>query len=386
MPKYTQQQLEERYQRLPESLKDAMFSVDIAKRMVEVSHKFGLSIEKSGFLAEETGYVVLGLVRPDEFVSALVDQLEINRETAEKIALEINHQVFYPLREALKKAHFIDIREEDFHKESLIPKPAPISTPPQTPAPSAPASATAVPLKTPVGKPASTLSEIEKTGFAPIPEPQKTELPQDRANIINPALDPALARKSWVDRETLRPDTRSNAGIIAIPQQDKDFKSGVKPFPADAKSLADKPAENKIPPVIPSRAPFTRPVPEKPVMEKTEDGLLKPVMPPQPKMQPIDLRNMPTPAPMSTPVPILRPVPTRELRLEETPSSEKKEEATPVRRAPIDVPMPKPRNIFFNPVPEPAKPKPKTEAPAAAPKPSPAPRNGGADPYREPIE
>ncbi len=112
MGKYTKQQLEERYTRLPPILQETLFSPEVAEKLFEIGKKNGITIEKIGFAAEETGFVILGLTRPREFVSELASRLEVDDDTARKIALDISHQIFFPLREALKQTHQIEIGEE----------------------------------------------------------------------------------------------------------------------------------------------------------------------------------------------------------------------------------------------------------------------------------
>src|SRR3989344_5123898 len=108
---YTQQELKERYEKLPEVLKDAMFNTDIAAKILELGKKHGLTIEKTGFMAEETGFVILGLTRPEELINVLAESLEVKEDQARNIATDLNHQIFFPLREALKTTHQIEIGE-----------------------------------------------------------------------------------------------------------------------------------------------------------------------------------------------------------------------------------------------------------------------------------
>lgn len=134
MAKYTQAELETRYNKLPDILQDAMFNYDIASKIFETGKQFGLTVEKIGFLAEETGLVVLGLTRPDEFTQHLAERLEVDTEKARSIASAVNHRVFFPLREALKTTHQVEVNEEAIQKNFVIlKKPAPpqvTTTPP----------------------------------------------------------------------------------------------------------------------------------------------------------------------------------------------------------------------------------------------------------------
>lgn len=139
MQTFSQEEIEKGYDKLPEILKDAMYSPDVAIKVVAIGKKFGLTIEKIGSAAEQTGYVVLGLVRPSEFTQALVDVLEIGADKARELAKEINSQIFYPLREALKAAHQMEITEPEVTKAPMttVPTTSPRPTAPTPPQPKA---------------------------------------------------------------------------------------------------------------------------------------------------------------------------------------------------------------------------------------------------------
>lgn len=142
MQNYTQQELKERYEKLPEVLKDAMFNADIAAKIFEIGKKYGLTIEKTGLMAEEVGYLILGLTRPTELVNALDEALKVKENQAKEIASDLNRQIFFPLREALKTTHQIEIGGEEIQKEIIkaplappLSKPTPIQPPPPSHAP-----------------------------------------------------------------------------------------------------------------------------------------------------------------------------------------------------------------------------------------------------------
>ena len=105
MDKLTQQQLREIYAKLPEDLKDAIFSVNSADVIMSIGKKYNLTINKMGELADETGLVMLGLTPPNNFISNLNGRLEVDAEVAKKIAEEINSEIFSKIRESLKKIH-----------------------------------------------------------------------------------------------------------------------------------------------------------------------------------------------------------------------------------------------------------------------------------------
>ena len=133
MSTYTTEQIEEHFQRLPPPLRDHMMNVENSERIFETGKKFGLTIEQIGFLAEESGYVILGLTHPKDFVSYISEHLHIDMEKAKNIAREINHQIFFPLREMLKTAHNFELTQEQIQQAppplSSLPRPG-VQTPP----------------------------------------------------------------------------------------------------------------------------------------------------------------------------------------------------------------------------------------------------------------
>ena len=112
MPTYTQQQIQERYDSLPENLKSAIFSVETADIIQKVSKKYNLQIDQMGELASETGLVMLGFTHPKDYIKNLSARLGIDIDSAKKIAQEINIEIFSPVKEALKKLHGMETEKE----------------------------------------------------------------------------------------------------------------------------------------------------------------------------------------------------------------------------------------------------------------------------------
>jgi len=111
---YNNDQILEAFKKLPEDVKEAMFSVDTAEIIQGIGTKHKLMIDKIGELADETGLVMLGFTHPSEYVSHLAERLRVEHGLAKEIAEEINSKIFFPIRENLKKIHGIE-------KESLLP-------------------------------------------------------------------------------------------------------------------------------------------------------------------------------------------------------------------------------------------------------------------------
>ena len=111
MKTYTDQQISQMYDNLPEDLKEAIFSVDMSEIVEKIGKENQLNIEQVGNLANETGMVMLGVTHPNEFIANLADRLEVDKEKARVVAGEINDQIFKPVRESIRKIH--NIREEE---------------------------------------------------------------------------------------------------------------------------------------------------------------------------------------------------------------------------------------------------------------------------------
>ncbi len=107
MANLTPEQLKELYKKLPEDLKDAIFSADSGEALREIAKNKGLAIDKSGELADETGSVMLGLTPPKDFVRNLERRLGVDEKTAREIAAEVNERIFAKVRDSLKKIHGI---------------------------------------------------------------------------------------------------------------------------------------------------------------------------------------------------------------------------------------------------------------------------------------
>jgi hypothetical protein len=176
MPK-TPKELRELYLKLPEDLKYAIFSVDVAEALGAIGKKYNLLLDKVGLLADETGLVMLGVTHPREYISSLSQKLGVDSQTARKIAEDVNEQIFRKVRESLKKLHGITDEAgeigETFKVEKPTTPPAPtyIPTPPTKPqVPPLPADSASV--ATSAKEAVSTKAGPPSFGRIPTPSPQ----------------------------------------------------------------------------------------------------------------------------------------------------------------------------------------------------------------------
>ncbi len=113
MPNYPKEQLWELYKGLPEDLRKATFSEEVAKNIREICAKSGLIDEDLIFdIAKNVGYVFLGLLAPGDFKNVLEKELKMEKAKAEEIASEIKRFVFLPLKQSLEALYRSEIKSE----------------------------------------------------------------------------------------------------------------------------------------------------------------------------------------------------------------------------------------------------------------------------------
>lgn len=119
MPKqYTKEQLWKLYKKLPEELQEVIFSAETAENIWNICEKN--NIEAVSSVAKYVGNVLVGVLPPEEFQEVLEKDLKIKKETAKKVAQEINRFIFYPVKPAL----------EELYKIEIAPSAKPAITPP----------------------------------------------------------------------------------------------------------------------------------------------------------------------------------------------------------------------------------------------------------------
>lgn len=339
MTPYDPQEVEERFQRLPEPLKDAMLSVENSERIFEVGKKFALTVEQIGFLAEESGYVVLGLTHPNDFVGRLSQHLRVDGAKAKAIAQVINHQIFFPLREILKNTHQFELTQEQIQEptlpispisppQALRPAPPlrPNAPPPitlrETPKPSAPVTIAPVTPSTPAPiKPfASVIPDIK----APLPPaPSAPSMPSSKPASIPSSPPPSIAiapPARLIQTPIQRPVPPPLSPLPPAAIQEKNFKMPITPLPpaiTPPKSLEgiktkDVPPATQTPvpetPLAPSQIMQKKllderqraPSPVRSEAQRMKESLFAPPSAPSAPAQTVPL---PTPVPQSPPSP-----------------------------------------------------------------------------------
>ena len=105
---YLKEELQKIYEALPEDLKEALFSEKTADEIYDVCVENGLE-EKSLELAKYVGYVLLGLLSPNEFEKTVEEKLALRADPAKKVSREIVRLVFLPVKTGLEALYKIKI-------------------------------------------------------------------------------------------------------------------------------------------------------------------------------------------------------------------------------------------------------------------------------------
>lgn len=116
---YSTEELWKHFQGLPEELKSLIFSEklanDIASICEENSIKDGQMISS---ISNYVGYVLHGVLSPNNFQEIIEKEVKIKKELAQKIVKEITQVVFNPVRIYLNKLYKADpIKDKNIEKE-----------------------------------------------------------------------------------------------------------------------------------------------------------------------------------------------------------------------------------------------------------------------------
>lgn len=106
---YTKEQLWKLYEKLPQELKEAIFSSESADQIFEICTRNGISENNVSNVANLTGKILLGLLLLDDFEKTIKKELKLSSENAKKVSHEINRFIFYPVKESLASLHKIEV-------------------------------------------------------------------------------------------------------------------------------------------------------------------------------------------------------------------------------------------------------------------------------------
>lgn len=125
---YTEDALREKFETLPQGLRQAIASVDTANAVQTIAKKYLLHVDQMGALSSETGLVLLGLTHPRDFTKNLSARLRISEQRALEIAKSVSEAVLIKVKETLRGLHEVKPAEkkvEPFGKTKVQPLESP---------------------------------------------------------------------------------------------------------------------------------------------------------------------------------------------------------------------------------------------------------------------
>jgi hypothetical protein len=120
---YTKEELWKIFEKLPDELKEAIFSGETAENIFNICSRNGIEDERMSKVAKYVGRVLMGLLPPNEFEEILEKEVGIEKEVAKSIRRDVEMLIFYPVKKQL----------EEIYKIEIVPPARPIKiTPPTT--------------------------------------------------------------------------------------------------------------------------------------------------------------------------------------------------------------------------------------------------------------
>lgn len=105
---YSKEEVWKLYLNLPEELKEIATSGESSEIIYEICKRNGAE-EKSKEIIKYVGYVLLGVLPPDDFQEILEKELGLEEKVAKKVFHEISRFIFYPVKSSLEELYKIEI-------------------------------------------------------------------------------------------------------------------------------------------------------------------------------------------------------------------------------------------------------------------------------------
>lgn len=186
---YTPEEIQKKFDALPEDVKNIIYGADMLSVIKKVGETYRLHIDQLDVLEAETADVMTGYTNPGAFSSGLMGRLNVDKQTADKIAKDISDQLFVRIRESMKKM-YEEGKKIDERPNVPTPTPSPVEqVKPAISTTSVPSPMPQIKLTPPL--PAAAPAPLPKQAL--VSPPQQTSVPKPVA--VTPA-DLALSQKT----------------------------------------------------------------------------------------------------------------------------------------------------------------------------------------------
>ncbi|MFA6079829.1 MAG: hypothetical protein WC779_08805 [Candidatus Omnitrophota bacterium] len=119
---FTSEQIQDKFEKLPKDLQDAISSAEVRGTIQAVGEKHSLLIDQLGEMVDLIGLIMLGLSPSKDFVKNFSREANVDIDTATEIANDINTEVFGKIRSSMQQ---IQAQEETKQTPSPVPAPTP---------------------------------------------------------------------------------------------------------------------------------------------------------------------------------------------------------------------------------------------------------------------
>jgi len=240
-----QENLQQVMQTLPPFIRDYISQGKYTTVAQGLMSKYKLRIDQGGALERELLLLLMGIENPEEFTDALAKDAQLDEQTVNSIAKDINDQVFVPLR----------AEEERLSKASVQQQPKQV-TPPAPARPAAPSAPHIAPLPPKMTMPtkASPLGDTLRSIMAP--------KPLDTAKLLKDHEEPHIEFKPAPVPTPAAPVAPKETVLASVAPSAPSSQSPVIP----------QPSATKIVPPVPPKAP-----PAPPIMSYSSDPYREPI-------------------------------------------------------------------------------------------------------------
>lgn len=101
----TIEEIEARFDELPQDIQEAIDGINTAKIIGQIGTTNSLHFDQIQEMAACVGYLMLGFIKPQDFINELTTSARIPNELAIRIAKEVNSKILNQIKDQLKTAH-----------------------------------------------------------------------------------------------------------------------------------------------------------------------------------------------------------------------------------------------------------------------------------------
>ena len=102
MRNYSQQEITEQFNKLPEDLKAAISGADMPQTLRKIGQAHHLHIDQLGTLVNIVKLTLAGFIKARDFVETLKEALNADDQTVQSVASAVNAKIFLPLRNSMR--------------------------------------------------------------------------------------------------------------------------------------------------------------------------------------------------------------------------------------------------------------------------------------------